>query len=262
MQRAGIRARRENGQNFLVDSRTVDDLVESAGVRAGDRVLEIGPGLGAVTEALADRGAEVTAVEIDPRLADWLKKEYRERTEIRVIPGDILKMRLNDFFTDGSYKLVSSLPFNITSLVLRNFLEYPPRPSDISLIIQKEVAERVTATPGEMSLLSVSCQYLGQPKLVRVVPKTNFFPEPEVDAAIIHIRVQPLPSTIELDHFFRIVKIGFSAKRKMLAKNLQAGLRISREKIEEIMEKSGIRTVARPQELSIEDWRKISSEIL
>ena len=259
LKKVGVKAKRENGQNFLVDGTVAEDLVNAANVTSQDHILEIGPGLGAVTELLLERGARVTGIELDERLAQHLTKRFSADSRVRIIHADVLKVHLEDIVTDQAYKLVSSLPFNITSLVLRNFLERFPRPTEISLLIQKEVAERVAAPPGQSSLLSLSCQYLGQPEIRRIVPSGCFFPEPKVDGAIIHIRVRPLPPELERTLFFRIARIGFSARRKTLANNLQAGMRISREKTHKMLEKCGIPLMARPQELSVEDWLKLSN---
>lgn len=262
LRQAGIKAKRENGQNFLIDGDVADDLVNSGNIKSGDTVLEIGPGLGAVTDILLESGAKVVAVELDEKLAVWLKKQYASRDNIDVVHADVLKVKLDEYVTDNGYKLVSSLPFNITSLVLRNFLERPPRPSSISLLIQREVAERVVARPGAMSLLSLSCQYLGRPTIVRTVSSECFFPEPEVEGAIIHIDPQPLPAAAERERFFRVARIGFSARRKMIANNLQSGLHISREKTLEILEKSGISPSSRAQELAVEDWVRLNKYIV
>lgn len=262
LRRLGIRPRRENGQNFLIDGAVAEDLVEAAGVAAGETVLEIGPGLGAVTGVLVERGARVIAVELDEKLSSWLTAKYAGNSLVQVINGNVLKLKLGAIVKDGGYKLVSSLPFNITSIVLRNFLEYMPRPSRIALLIQKEVAERVIAGPGEMSILSVSSQYLSRPRIIREVPAISFYPEPEVDGAILEIDVGPLPSPEERQKFFRIVHIGFSSKRKMLVNNLAVGLRLPKDEIVKILEKTGISTTIRAEGLSVSQWKTLMSEFV
>ncbi|MBI5404765.1 MAG: ribosomal RNA small subunit methyltransferase A, partial [Candidatus Kerfeldbacteria bacterium] len=239
-----------------------DDLVTAAKIAPGETVLEIGPGLGAVTEILLERGAKVIAVELDEKLAAWLQRQYAGRGNVKIVHADVLKLKLDEIVADAGYKLVSSLPFNITSLVLRNFLERPPRPTSIDLLIQREVAERVTAAPGQMSMLSVSCQYLGRPVIVRTVGSDAFFPEPEVEGAIIHIDVRPLPPDADRERVFQVARIGFSARRKMIANNLQSGLHISKEKTLEILENSAISPTSRPQELRVEDWVDLSRQVV
>lgn len=262
LRKVGVDPKRAAGQNFLVDSNVVDDLVAAAGLERGDRVLEIGPGLGVVTEALIDAGASVTAVELDRRLAEYLRVRFDGEQRLTVIQSDILRLRLSDIFRDGRYKLVASLPYGITSLVLRNFLELPPRPTVLSLLIQREVAERVVALPGSMSMLSVSCQYLGDPTIVRTVAKESFFPQPEVEGAIVRIAVRPLPSEDERSRLFRLCRIGFSSRRKMLHNNLDAGLRLERGLSKEILMNTGLPEACRAQDLTVQDWQKLSRKLL
>ncbi|MBI4426317.1 MAG: ribosomal RNA small subunit methyltransferase A [Candidatus Kerfeldbacteria bacterium] len=258
----GIRPRRSAGQHFLVDPQTVDDLVDAADVRASETVLEVGPGLGVVTEALANRGATVLAIELDRTLAAWLTRRYRGRPNITVVQGDIRRWRLPEYVQDGRYKVVSSLPFNVTSLVLRRWLEHPPRPTVLSLLIQKEVAERVTAPPGRMSLLSVSVQYLGTPTIVRPVSQELFWPPPEVDGAVIRIEVKPLPPEAERKKLWRLARIGYSARRKMLYRNLAAGLRIEPAKVNDALRSAGLNEGCRAQDVRVEQWLALAKKLL
>ncbi len=257
----GVLPRRSSGQNFLIDGSIAEALVEAARVVRGDRVLEIGPGFGALTGVLAETGARVTAIEIDRRLSAWLRKRFAPDTGVTVIEGDIRRTHLDAIVDDGGYKLVSSLPFNITSLVLRRFLELPPRPSVLSLLIQKEVAERVTAKPGAMSTLSVAVQYYGTPSLVRIVPRTSFFPAPDVDAAIVHIDAHRAPSQEESRRLFRLVRMGFASRRKMLHNTLAAGLRIGSDDVKKYFAEIGLNPLCRPQELSVREWLMLAEKM-
>lgn len=258
---AGVRPSRSSGQNFLVDGPVADALVDAAKVGRGDKVLEIGPGFGALTGALLERGARVTAVEIDRRLASFLKRRFSSEKNVTVIEGDIRTAHLDAIVDDGGYKLVSSLPFNVTSLVLRRFLEQRPRPTVLSLLIQKEVAERVTAEPGAMSTLSVAIQYYGSPAIVRTVPRTSFYPAPEVDGAVVRIDVRALPSHEEAGQLFRMVRIGFSSRRKMLHNTLSVGLHLPSEKIQTLLSEIGLNPLCRPQEVSVSQWLMLAKKL-
>lgn len=256
--KANVKPNRENGQNFLIDADTVDALVDAAQVAPNDTVLEIGPGLGAVTGTLLEKGAHVIAVELDRMLSASLTKRFHSEPLLKLVNANVLHVPLEDYVKDGSYKLVSSLPFNITSIVLRRFLEQAPRPSVISLVIQREVAERVTAPPGTMSMLSVAVQYLGEPSIVHEVPRTSFWPVPEVDAAVIRIGVRPIPPKDEMAQVFKTAKIGFSARRKMLHHNLSAGFHVPTQEVKERLIGIGLNPLCRAQELTVEQWRRLA----
>lgn len=237
-------------------------LVESSDIQSGDRVLEIGPGLGIVTEQLLSHGAEVVAVELDRQLADGLRSRWKNEPRLQVVTGDIRTFPRQTMFRDGGFKLVSSLPFNITSLVLRDFLEHRPRPSLVCLLIQREVAERITAGPGEMSVLSAAVQYLSRPNWIEEIPRDRFFPSPAVDGAIVRLDLRPLPSDEERRRVFHLVKIGFAARRKMLKNTLRAGLTVSEGKISSAIAETGLNTACRAQELSVAQWKKLAQILL
>lgn len=257
-----VRPRRSAGQHFLLDQQVVADLLAGADVGLTDIVLEIGAGLGMVTEALAEQAGRVVAVELDRTLAGWLKKRFEANRRVAVVHYDILKLQLPDYVRDGQYKVVASLPFNVTSLILRNFLEHAPRPTVVSLLVQKEVAERVVARPGAMSLLSVSVQYFGVPDIVRLVPKELFWPEPKVDGAILHIEVKSLPPVSERQKFFHLARVGFSARRKMLYHNLAAGLRKDPAEVKAAVRAVGLDERCRAQEVSVEEWLDLAKKLL
>lgn len=258
----GFSPRKNAGQNFLLDVTVAQALVDAAEVIPTDQVLEIGPGLGAVTNVLLERRAHVIAVEVDRALAQFLSKRYGHNPSIRIISANVLTLRLEEYVRDGGYKVVASLPFNITSRVVRNFLEQVPRPRLLSLLVQKEVAERIAASPGHMSLLSVACQYLGKPEYIEDVPRSSFWPEPEVDAAIIRINVRPLPPEQDRRLLFRIARIGFSARRKMLSNNLEAGLGLERGSTKKVLTDLGLDAKCRAQDLPPDQWKRLSQKLL
>ncbi len=292
----GIHPARSRGQNFVIESAVIDRMVEAAEISPEDCVVEIGPGFGVLTVALAEKAKKVVAVEIDTNVigaAEYMLEEYKN---VELVKGDILKMS-NEKLTEMlfshpersaareaegshavqdvrslhsahasvemtrplSYKVVSNLPYSITSKVLRKFTESEPKPSVMVLMVQKEVAERVCALPGEMSMLSVAVQYYGKPEIVALVSRNAFWPEPEVDSAILRVVTRSLGAgdlvtKTDERHLFQIVRIGFSSRRKQLQNNLTAGLHISREQAFEALRKVNLPESIRPQELSVDNW--------
>ncbi|MEK7653051.1 MAG: rRNA adenine dimethyltransferase family protein [Patescibacteria group bacterium] len=181
---------------------------------------------------------------------------------LEIIQGDILKLNPGDFgLKDFKYKVVANLPYSITSFFLRRFLEQAPRPSEMILMVQKEVAERVVAQPGKMSVLSVAAQFFSQPKILFKVSRSCFWPEPEVDSAVISLKLAKKLPFDDSKEFFRIVKIGFSSRRKQLQNNLAAGLKVKNEEIKEILRGLGFDQKVRAQELRVEDWVKLVEKI-
>lgn len=264
-----IKAKKSLGQNFLKDEAILQRIVESADLSAEDVVIEIGPGQGALTELLAQKCQKVIAIELDNRLVEMLRSKLRNKENVEIIHDDILKINLPELVSkyeirDTKYKIVANIPYYITAPIIRLLLETEFPPSEMVLMVQKEVAERIVAKPGDMSILAVSVQYYAQPKYLFTVPKTAFEPVPKVDSAVIKIVIsnkQPVTSKEEDKSFFRIVKIGFSAKRKTLSNNLANGLQLDKKEIEEKLITLGFSTNVRAQELSVEDWKKLT-EIL
>lgn len=253
------------GQNFLIDQKVLDKIISVSGLKKEDIILEVGPGFGVLTKELAKRVKKVISVEIEEKLIKALKNILKDYKNVEIKEGDILKIP-NTQFLISNYKIVANIPYSITAHFLRKFLENEPKPQEMILLVQKEVAQRIIAKNKDASLLSVSVQFYGQPEIIDFVLSNSFYPEPEVDSAIIKIGKigkgfsQNL-SPEEIKGFFRIVKIGFSSRRKQLHNNLAAGLRIEGEKIKEILENLGFNQQVRAQELSIEDWVKLAKEI-
>ncbi|HRY82510.1 MAG TPA: 16S rRNA (adenine(1518)-N(6)/adenine(1519)-N(6))-dimethyltransferase RsmA [Candidatus Moranbacteria bacterium] len=291
------------GQNFLRDKNVLEKIIASADLKSDDFVIEIGPGEGVLTEELAKHAGKVLAVEIDKTLADKLKEKYKNNKKIEILNDDILKINLpeilrhserseaksknlldnitsnnnrkilrlrpsTDFAQDDdiNYKLIANIPYYITSPIIQLFLETKYPPSVMILMVQKEVAQRICANPGQMSILAVSVQYYSKPELLFYVDKKSFYPVPEVDSAVIKISgIRNYESGImnqeETKKFFRIVKAGFSAKRKMLLNNLSSSLHLEKKQVEEKLKKVGISPASRAQELSMEDWKNIATLI-
>ncbi|MFH0969376.1 MAG: 16S rRNA (adenine(1518)-N(6)/adenine(1519)-N(6))-dimethyltransferase RsmA [Patescibacteria group bacterium] len=269
-------AKKSLGQNFLKNKEIVKKIIESADLSAEDVVLEIGPGKGVLTEELVKVAKKVIAVEIDKNLAEILRNKFKGNEKVGIINKDILKIKLIDLISnkvpnsksqntkynilDTKYKLVANLPYYITSPIIRMFLESDLPPREMILMVQKEVAERIVAKPEEMSILAVSVQYYAQPELLFYVNKENFDPVPEVDSAVIRISVNSEQRTVNSEKssdFFRVVRAGFCAKRKMLANNLANSFHLDKKKVEEKLKAAGISPTARAQELSVEDWKKL-----
>ncbi len=259
-----IKPSHSKGQNFLINEKIYDDIIKAADLKPDDIVLEVGPGLGFLTAKLAAKVKQVVAVELDDKLAEYLQTGIDSQgiENVAIVNENILDFNLEAYFKKLSlplkYKIVANLPYNITSIFLRRFLTSGYKPESLVLMLQKEVAERIAAAPPEMSVLALSVQYYAVPKIIRGVKAGNFWPEPQVDSAVIKIdlKSQAFDAKIDKD-FFRIVKIGFSSKRKMLKNNLAAGLRVEPKAIEDKLTRTGIKNAARAEDLLLEDWQKL-----
>ncbi len=244
------------GQHWLHDEPTLDAIVDAADVQSGDTVLEVGPGLGTLTRRLLARGAQVTAVEFDADLARNLE-DGPIGNEAIVVQQDILKFDLTTLPTD--YKVVANIPYYLTSNLIRVMTESTNPFSTAAILIQKEVAERVAAQPGQMSLLSVSAQYYCDVSLGPVVPAKLFTPPPKVDSQVLvlHRRAEPLFPGTDTRSFFRVVKAGFSQKRKTLVNALSGGLAISKDQARGLLGAAGIAENTRAQALSLQEWYEL-----
>lgn len=253
LEQTGLRPQQAAGQNFLLDESVAEAMVDAADVQAGEKILEIGPGLGMLTEALSQRGANVTAVELDERLSKYLQQKYQPTKNVTIVPGDIFRVNLHEYVADGQYKLVANLPYSSTSLVFRNFLSQSPRPTSITVMIQRDVAERIVAEPGQLSMLALTVQYYSRPSLLFDVPAESFTPKPKVVSAVLHCEVtRPIQSGDR--ELFRVMRAGFSARRKQLKNTLSASLHRPVSEVADIMKKMGIGETARAQELTMENW--------
>jgi 16S rRNA (adenine1518-N6/adenine1519-N6)-dimethyltransferase len=265
------------GQHWLYDQDSLKAMAEAAEVSEGDTLLEVGPGLGTLTEVLLNYGANVVAVEFDDDLAIELEHKYRNLSSsgltresskkldsrlrgnddmggLQIVNEDILKFDFSSL--PKGYKVAANIPYYLTSNLIRRLLEAENKPSVIVLLIQKEVAERIVATPGDMSILAVSVQFYAKASLKDVVPAKLFTPPPKVDSQIIKIKLRdkPLFSDVDTEEFFKIVKAGFSEKRKKLRSSLSGGLHISKTESDNLIKKAQISSDARAQELTLEEW--------
>jgi len=241
------------GQHWLHDEDSLLAMCIAAELESEDVVVEIGPGLGTLTKYLVMRAGKVTAVEFDEELYRKLPKSITA-DNLTIVHDDCLKFDYNSL--PMGYKVVANIPYYLTSNLLRVLSEAQNPPAIIVLLVQKEVAERVAAIPGKMSLLSVSVQLYYTASLDMVVPAELFTPPPKVDSQIIKLvrRDKPLFENLNSELFFRIVKAGFSQRRKKLRSSLSAGMHISKDAVEELLQTAGIDAHSRPQELSLEQW--------
>ncbi len=244
------------GQHWLTDTATLTSICDAADVQATDTVLEIGPGPGTLTALLVKQAHKVVAVEFDRVLAEDLPKRVHA-ANLKVVHQDIMSFDLTTL--PSHYKVVANIPYYLTSNLLRTLSESNNPPQSVALLIQKEVAERVTAQPGQMSLLSVSAQYYWETSLGPVVLAEMFTPPPKVDSQVLimQYRNSPLFDNVDTRAFFQVVKAGFSARRKTLLNSLSGGLRLSKEDVKLLLEKAEVLPSSRPQELSLAEWFQI-----
>ena len=258
---------RDRGQNFLVDEKVLEKIIESANLKKDDVVLEIGAGFGTLTERLAQKAGKIITVESDRGILPILRRNLENYKNVEIIEKDVLSVvNYESKIMNYEYKIVANLPYQITSIVLRKFLENEPRPNEMMVMVQKEVAERICAISGEMSILAVSVQFFGQPEIIQIVPRSSFYPAPEVDSAILRIsRIKNESETnlkrIDVKDFFRVVKVGFSARRKQLHNNLANGLRLKSEEAKNILLDLGLDIQVRAQDLSVDDWINLGNKL-
>lgn len=260
LKRYGLRTDKRLGQNFLQDISILEKIADAAEILKDDCVLEIGPGLGSLTRYLAASARTVTAVELDPDLLPPLEAVLAPYPNVRVVHGDILKLSIADLVDQPGYIVAANIPYNITSAIIRHLLESDPKPRRVVLTIQKEVAERICAQPGDLSLLGLSVQVYGQPRIAARIPASAFHPVPKVDSAVLRIDIHKeprIPAEL-LDTFFKLIKAGFSQKRKTLRNSLSSGLHIEPQGAEALLASAGIDPMRRAETLSIEEWRRLS----
>jgi len=257
--------KRQLGQNFLINESVLPTIINAAEIKPGDIVIEIGPGLGILTKALLDARAKVFAIEKDFDLIAKLTQTFGDRKDLKIVHQDALFFDASHF---EKYKVVSNLPFYIASPIIRKFLESKNPPELMVLMVQKEVAEKIIAKPGnrERGILTLSVEFYGNAEIIATVSKNSFRPQPKVDAAIIKIEPYKLhlpgggkqvePKFVAC--FFRIVKAGFSAKRQQIHNSLAATLRLPKDQVISMLKKSNIDPQKRAEDLSLEEWIKLT----
>jgi len=269
LKKYGIIPNKTLGQNFLIDTHKLDRIVGAAEIDSTDTILEIGPGLGSLTRVLAQYAGCILAVEIDHRMIGPLKDILAEYPKVHIIQGDILKINIIELLNlyspqdSSGYLVVANIPYYITSALIRNLLELRQPPKRIILTIQDEVAERICAQPGNLSLLALSVQVYGLPKIKTRIPADAFFPIPKVDSAVVRVDSysSPLIPSENIKLFFRLAKAGFSQKRKTLRNALSAGMHWDRGSTEERLRQAKINPMRRAETLSLEEWKTLTQII-
>jgi 16S rRNA (adenine1518-N6/adenine1519-N6)-dimethyltransferase len=254
-----LRPHKGLGQNFLNDPSALQRIVTGAEISPEATVLEIGPGLGSLTRYLAQAARQVVAVELDQALIPALKDVLSGSGNVQIVHGDILKLDPAVLMAEPGYLVVANIPYYITSAVIRHLLESSRKPARLVLTVQKEVAERISAEPGDLSLLALSVQVYGAPRIVTRIPAGAFFPPPKVDSAVVRVDLYPQPLIPEdqLDVFFRLTKAGFSQKRKTLRNAMSGGLARPKEEIERLLAAAGIDPQRRAETVSLEEWGRL-----
>jgi 16S rRNA (adenine1518-N6/adenine1519-N6)-dimethyltransferase len=257
-----MRPNKSFGQNFLVDRAVLESIVTAAELTSNDQVLELGAGTGVLTRELAKQARRVVAVELERDMLALLEETTGTLPNVERVARNLLYLDPAEVFGEEPYKLVANLPYYLTAAAFRHFLESASAPRLLVVMVQYEVAQRLTAAPGDLSLLGVSVQFYGNPRIVARVPASAFFPAPKVDSAIVRVDVAPRPALTreERDRFFRIVQAGFSERRKQLHNALTHSLHLKNEEVRAWLERAGIAPSRRAETLSIDEWLHLLKE--
>jgi len=258
-----VRPSRDRGQNFLIDANALAAVVDAGELTPDDIVIEVGPGLGVLTYELVQRAGRVVSIEIDQRLVARLQAEFRY-PNLKLVQSDVLRTRPRELLGNVPYKVVANLPYQITSAVLRHFLEAEPAPDLMVVMVQWEVAQRIVATPPDMSVLAHSVQFYAQPEIVARVPAAAFLPSPKVDSAVLRLRRHATPPVQvgDVDAFFRTIKAGFLQARKQLGNALPSGLpsmgiKRPKEEVVDVLRAANINPMRRAETLTLGEWAQV-----
>ena len=257
------RTKKSLGQNFLVDRRVRAKIVEAADISPTDTILEVGPGRGFLTKALAERVGRVVAVELDDALIPSLREKFADYDNVEIVSGDARTVDIDSLVgTATKYKVVANLPYYAATPIVRRFLEAPHKPTTLVVMVQREVGQEMTAPPGKMGILSVATQVYGSPRIVASVPPKAFRPSPNVTSAVVRIDTYAEPAVAfdSVESFFTLVRAGFSTPRKQLHNSLKNGLDIDAEEIMALLGNAEISPTRRAQTLSIDEWRDLYRE--
>ena len=263
LRRHEIHPKKSLGQNFLVDSSALQKIVAAAELPVDAAVLEIGAGLGSLTRVLAGACRRVIAVEIDQRLMPLLQEMTAGLKNVELVHGDMLQLNPGSLLgSESTYSVVANIPYYITSALIRHLLEAPIKPNRVVLTVQREVADRICALPGDLSLLALSVQVYGTPSNVLRIPAGAFYPAPDVDSAVLRVDLYEVPRipAAQMDWFFKLARAGFSQKRKTLRNALSGGLGWKPEHAATLLTQSGIDPMRRAETLTIEEWGQLTKQ--
>jgi len=258
LQSKGLWAKKGLGQNFLVDEKALNKIVKAADLKPSDNVIEVGPGTGFLTEKLLDKVKHVTSVELDKGMIGILEDRFKGADNLGLVNCDVLKFKIENLKL-CDYKVVANIPYYITSPLIKHFLQSDKRPTTMVLLVQKEVAEKICGKTGK-SVITIETGVFGSPKIVGNVKAGSFYPKPKVDSAILKIEVykKPLVEDVQIKDFLKIVKAGFSQKRKKLSNSLASMLKIKSSEAVSALQKAKIAPNSRAEELEIEDWGRLA----
>jgi 16S rRNA (adenine1518-N6/adenine1519-N6)-dimethyltransferase len=271
LRQSNLRVRKGLGQHFLIDEEVLEAVTSAAELNPADVIMEIGPGLGILTQQLARQAGWVLAIELDSKLVAMLEQTLASFDNVTLINGDVLKIDPAALLQEQrtrfppainrpfSYKVVANLPYYITSPVLRHFLEASVKPQIMVVMVQKEVAEAIVARPGQMSVLSISVQFYGEPRIISYVPAHCFYPAPEVDSAILRVDLYPQPAVAVTDEsgFFELVRAGCVASRKQIGNSLAQGLGLSKTEVLSLLKEASIVPQRRAETLTLDEWARL-----
>src|SRR3989338_1643588 len=277
LKKSGAKPSKRFGQNFLTSEKKIKEIVEAANIKPDDIVIEIGPGVGNLTQELAKKAKKIIAIEKDGNMVKIIKETLKDYKNTEIIQADILKINTTgacpvtpDIISD-KYKVVANLPFYIATAIIKKFIEAKNQPELMILTVQKEVGQRICASPPNMSLLAISVQFYAEAKIISYIPKKLFWPSPKVDSAIIIVkpRIDTDIKQANKDLFFKIIKAGFSQPRKQLANNLTknlnlnplVGIELDKKQIEGWLLKNSIKPCQRAETLSLENWISLAKSL-
>lgn len=261
--KSGVKPTKSMGQNFLTETRVVEEIVAAAGIIPGDLVIEIGPGMGILTRQLLTAGAEVIGVELDRELAALLRKDLAGIDEFTLVEQDARYLDPATITHGRAYQVVANLPYSVASVILRNLMESSQPPTSMTVMVQKEVAERMTADPGDMSLLSLATDLYTEAEIVLIVPKEVFLPPPKIESAVVRLVTRPslLGSPTSRERMFTLATMAFQRKRKTLGNGLSMGLGVPKAEVDAILSAVEIDPVRRPQTLGVAEWIRIAEAL-
>jgi 16S rRNA (adenine1518-N6/adenine1519-N6)-dimethyltransferase len=263
LRKLGVKPSRSMGQNFLVEPDVVRRIANIAGIAEGDHIVEIGPGLGILTRELLARGCQVTGVELDDQLARYLTYELRDNDNFSLVRHDARHVDIQQLTGSNPYQVVANLPYSVATVIIRHFIESPNPPDRLTVMVQREVAERMTAAPPEMSLLGLATQFYTDAKLAFIVKPGSFAPAPKVESAVLTLRVlsEHRIDRHERERMFTLATMAFQRRRKTITNGLSQGLDLPKDAIEAALSRAEIDPMRRPQTLSVGEWIALASAL-